>query len=130
MAGSKSDYLETAVLNHVLRNTALTSPTTVYVGLFTVAAGEAGGHTEVSGNAYARQSVTFGAPSGGATSNTNLVTFPTPTPSGWGTIVGWGIFDAATNGNLLYYSDQTPNEVVNAGNPVQFAIGAIQISEG
>lgn len=129
MAGSKSNYLENALVNHVLRNTAMTSPTAVYVGLFTVAAGEAGGQTEVSGNAYARQSVTFGAPSDGVTSNTNLITFPTPTPAGWGTIVGWGIFDASTAGNLLYYSDQTPNEVVNAGNPVQFAIGAISISE-
>jgi hypothetical protein len=129
MAGSKSNYLENAIVNHVLRNTALTSPAAVYVGLFTVAAGEAGGQTEVSGNTYARQSVTFGAPADGVTSNTNLITFPTPTPSGWGTIVGWGIFDASSAGNLLYYSDQTPNEVVNAGNPVQFAIGAISISE-
>lgn len=129
MAGSKSNYLENAIVNHVLRNTAMTSPTTVYVGLFTVAAGEAGGQTEVSGNAYARQSVSFGAPSDGVTTNTNLVTFPLPTPSGWGTIVGWGIFDASSAGNLLYYSDQTPNEIVNVGNPVQFAISAISISE-
>jgi len=29
-----SNYLSTAILNHVYRNTALSSPTTVYVALF------------------------------------------------------------------------------------------------
>lgn len=33
--GGKTDYLENKILDHVLRNTAYTSPTTVYVGLCT-----------------------------------------------------------------------------------------------
>jgi len=52
MAG-KSDYLENKVLDHVLRNTSYTPPATVYLGLFTANPTDAGGGTEVSGNAYA-----------------------------------------------------------------------------
>ncbi len=120
MANNLSDYLETALINHVLRNSALTSPTTVYAALFTVAPGEAGGGTEVTGNAYARQAVTFSAPSGGATSNSADVTFPVTTPSTWGTIVAVGIFDASSAGNLLIYAPLTANKTVAAGDQFKF----------
>lgn len=126
--GSKSNYLENAIINHVLRHTSFTSPSAVYIGLFTTKAGEAGGQVEVSGGSYARQTVTFGAPSNGSTSNTVAVVFPDPTDN-WGDIEGWGLFDASTSGNLLYYADQSPVETVNTGNPVQFPIGSIVVSE-
>lgn len=124
---SKSDYLENKVLDHVLRNTALTSPTTVYVGLHTVAPTDSTGGTEVSGGSYARQSVAFDAASGGATANTSLITFPTATAS-WGTVVGFGIFDAETAGNLLYWGTIT-SQVVADTNTVTIAAGAIDITE-
>lgn len=63
-----SSYLEEAILNHVFRNTAYTSPVTVYVGLVSDTAVdadmEAGTLTnEITGyNEAARQAVTFGAP--------------------------------------------------------------------
>lgn len=121
MAGSKSDSHETAVLN-VLRGTAIAGITAPHIALFTAAPSEAGPGTEVTGNAYARAPVTFAAPTGtgaGGTSMTNsaVVTFPTPTPAGWGTVVGWGIMSqlAATGSTMLYYSDQTPNKTINAG---------------
>ena len=42
---SFSDYLESAVLNHVFRNTPLTSPASVQVALFTAAPSDTGGGT-------------------------------------------------------------------------------------
>jgi hypothetical protein len=105
---NKTDFLEDKIVNHVLRNTAYTQPTTVYVGLFTVMPADDGtGGTEVSGGSYARQSVTFGAPSpSGQTNNSSTITFPTATAD-WATganrVVGFGIFDASSAGNLLYY---------------------------
>lgn len=128
MAG-KSDYLENALLDHVLRNTAFTSPTTVYVGLYTATPSDAGGGTEVSGNAYARQSVAFSAASGGAITNSGVITFPTPTPSGWGTVTHFGMFDAVSAGNLLYWDALTASKVINAGDTVTFAAGDIDITE-
>lgn len=125
---AKSNYLENALLNHVLRNTALTSPTTVYVALFTVAPTDTGGGTEVSGGSYARQAVTFGAPVSGTVANSGAVTFPTATAN-WGTIVAIGIFDALTVGNLLYYGNLTTSKVVDNGDQISFANGAITVSE-
>jgi hypothetical protein len=131
MAGSKTNYFEDAVLN-VLRGTGITA-VTPRIALFTaVTDGETSTITEVTNaNAYARTAVTFGAPSGGSMSNSAQVLFPTPTGAGWGTIVGWGVVDSATHagGNILYYSDQTPNKAVNAGDEVRFDAAAITISE-
>ena len=126
MAGSASNYLEDALLNATLRNSAYSSPATVYVGLFTTNPTDTGPGTEVSGGAYARQSVTFGAPSGGACSNSSAVTFAVATAN-WGTIEGFGVFDASTGGNMLYWCD-SPSVAVNSGQQASFAIGSLTVS--
>jgi hypothetical protein len=124
-----SNYLENALVNHVLRNTALTSPTTVYVALFTaVTDAEAGTGTEVSGGSYARQSVAFDAPSNGATQNTAVITFPTATAN-WGTVTHAGIFDASTAGNALtIIKALAASKVVNTGDIFRFPIGDIDFA--
>lgn len=95
-----SNYAENALVNHLLRNTALTPPTTVYLALFTaVTDAEAGTGTEVAAGGYARQAVTFDAPSNGATQNGGNVDFGPL--SGSGTATHAAIFDAATAGNAL-----------------------------
>lgn len=127
--GSKSDYLEGAVLNHVLRNTALTSPTTVYIALFTVAPTDSTSGTEVTGNGYARIAATFAAPSGGATSLSGTHTFPAASGGNWGTIVAWAIMDALTVGNILYWGDVSPTKAINDGDTASFASGEIDITE-
>ncbi len=125
--GAFTDYLENKLLDHVLRNTAYTSPTTVYVALFTAAPGEAGGGTEVSGGGYARQAVTFSAPSAGSTSNSSDITFPTATAD-WGTITHFAIFDASTGGNMLYYGQLTSSVTVNSGQQLTIPAGNLTIS--
>jgi len=125
---SKSNYLETQFLNHVLRNVAYTSPTTVYLALYTVAPGEAGGGTEVSGGSYARQSVTFSAPAPDSSSNTTDVTFPVATGN-WGTVVAFGVFDAASGGNLLYYETLTASRDIFTSDQLRFPSGQLIVSE-
>lgn len=122
-----SNYLENALCNHVFRNSALTAPAAVYVALYTSDPTDADSGTEVSGNAYARQAVTFGAPSNGVISNTGAVTFPTATGS-WGTITHFGIRDAATVGNLLVYGALTASKTVASGDSIQFAVGQLSIT--
>ena len=56
---SFTNFLETEILDHVLAGAAYTAPGTKYIGLFTAAPGETGGGTEVSGSAYARQTMAF-----------------------------------------------------------------------
>lgn len=129
MAGSKSDFLEDKLINHVLRNTAYTSPTTVYASLYTVTPSDSASGTEVTGGAYARQSMAFAAPSpSGETQNSAVVTFPVATAN-WGTVLAAAIMDAVTAGNLLYWGDVTPSKVVNTDDQFKFAIGAFQIDE-
>src|SRR3989304_6558665 len=74
MAGSKSDFLENELLDHVLGNAAYAAPATVYFGLYSVGPSDVGGGTELTGSGYARIAVTnnatnFPAASGGAKSN-------------------------------------------------------------
>jgi hypothetical protein len=136
-----SNYLQNKLIDFLLRAQAFIPPATTYVGLFTVAEGAAGGGTEVSGGAYARVAVTSGlaawagtqgagtttASSGttGQTSNNNALTFPAPTAN-WGAIVGIGIFDASTAGNLLIYAPLTTSKTVNNGDAApSFAASAL-----
>ncbi|OPX87015.1 MAG: hypothetical protein A4E53_02670 [Pelotomaculum sp. PtaB.Bin104] len=107
-----SDYLENALINAVLRNTPYTSPATVYVGLFTSDPTDAGTGTEVSGGAYARQAVTFTAPTDGQTSNSADVLFPIATAA-WGTVTHIGLFDALSGGNLLFHAPLEFEKTIN-----------------
>lgn len=106
MALAVSNFLADALLNQVFRNTTYTRPTTVYVALYTSNPTAADTGTEVTGGAYARQTVTFAAPAtdtGKRTiKNSVEVAFPVATAD-WGTVTHIGIRDAATGGNLLYY---------------------------
>lgn len=92
-----SNYLENVIINHFLRNTATSSPSAVYLALYTTDPTDADTGTEVSGGSYARQAITFSAPSNGSTSNSSTITFPTATGN-WGTITHMGIRDASSGG--------------------------------
>ncbi len=128
MAGSFSDYYEDVIINHLLRAQAFTPPATIYVGLFTAAPTDAGGGTAVSGGGYARQAVTFSAPTTpGQTSNSADVVFPTATAD-WGTIVAFALFDAATAGNMLAWGTLTTNKTILSGDQAKFAAGNLQIT--
>ncbi len=122
-----SNYLEDALINATLRNTSYTSPTTVYVGLYTTDPTDANTGTEVSGGSYARTAVTFGAPSGGVTTNSAAVEFPQATAS-WGTI-GWiGILDASTSGNLLYHTALDTSKTIDNGDIFKISTGSLSVT--
>ena len=123
---SFSNYLETKVLEHVFGATAYTAPGTLYVGLYTVAPGEGGGGTEVSGGSYARQSATFSV-SGDTASNSTAVEWPTATGT-WGTVVAVGGFDAATSGNLLAYGNLTNSKTIASGDVFRVPTGELDIT--
>ena len=122
-----SNYLENALINATLRNTSYTSPTTVYIGLYTSDPTDADTGTEVSGGSYARQSVTFGAPSNGVSTNSAAIEFPQATGS-WGT-VGWiGIEDALSGGNLLYHTPLDASKTIASGDIFKIAIGSLSVT--
>lgn len=122
-----SNYLENALVNATLRNTSYTSPTTVYVALYTTDPTDADTGTEVSGNGYARQSVTFSAPSNGATSNSGAVEFPQATGS-WGTVAYIGLRDASSGGNLLYHTALDASKTIATGDVFRISIGSLTVT--
>lgn len=138
---SLSNYLQNKLIDALLRGQSYTMPATVYVALFTAAPTAAGGGTEVTGNAYARVAVasslanwagtqaagSTSASSGtsGQTSNNNTINFPTPTPSGWGTVVDVALFDASSGGNMLLFGALSVSKTINAGDVVDFPAAAL-----
>ena len=122
-----SNYLENALINGTLRGTTYTAPSTVYVGLYTIDPTDANTGTEVSGGSYARQSVTFSAPSDGLTASNADVTFPQATAN-WGT-VGWiGILDASSGGNLLYHTVLDAAKTIETGDIFKIASGNLTVT--
>jgi hypothetical protein len=122
-----STYLENALINATLRNTSYTSPSVVYLGLYTSDPTDADTGTEVTGGSYARQAITFGAPSDGVSTNTAAIEFPQATGT-WGT-VGWiGIEDASTGGNLLYHTALDASKTIATGDIFKIAIGSLSVT--
>jgi hypothetical protein len=122
-----SNYLENALINATLRNTAYTSPSVVYVGLYTSDPTDANTGTEVSGGSYARTAVTFGVPSNGVSTNSAAVEFPQATGN-WGTVTHIGILDAATSGNLLYHTILDVAKTIDSGDIFKIAIGSLSVT--
>ena len=122
-----SNYLEGALINAVLRNTSYTSPTTVYLALYTDDPTDADAGTEVSGNAYARQAITFGSPSNGVSTNSAAIEFPQATGS-WGTVTHVGIRDASTAGNLLFHTALDASKTIATGDVFRAAIGSLSVT--
>jgi len=123
---SFTNFLETEILDHVFAGAAYTAPSTLYLGLFTGAPGEAGGGTELSGNAYVRKAIAF-TTSGDTTSNNAAVEFPTATGS-WGTVTHVGVFDAATSGNLMVYATLSASKAVASGDVFRVPSGDLDIT--
>ncbi len=137
MAGSATDYFEKKILDYVFRSTSMgLDATNVWVGLFTAAPSDSAAGTEVSGGSYARVAVVrtgagWNAATGTSpalTDNTGAITFPTASGS-WGTVTHFGIFDASTAGNLLYWADLAASKTVASGDTASFAAGALDITQ-
>ena len=125
----KTVYLDTVLLNHVLRNTAYSSPTAVYVALYTTTPTPTTTGVEVSSGAYTRQPVTFGDPVSGTTSNTADVVFPTASAT-WGTVVAYAIMDDPTGGNMLYYAPFAAPRLIDVNDDARFPVGQLMVTEG
>ena len=134
---SLSSYTEAQLLNWVKGTTFVAAPANLYVALYTANPTDASASgTEVSGNAYTRVAILAagwsaitdsGAGVGAVISNAGIVTFPTPTLT-WGTVTGFALYDALTLGNEVFWAALSASKVINAGDTVSFAVGALTIT--
>jgi hypothetical protein len=137
-----TDIWENDILAYILKGTAFTytPPATFYVALSTTTP------TEDEGSApywnftepvdavtpYARQPITRAnwtvsgtAPTQGV--NAADVAFPVA-GTNWGTVTYFGIFDAATNGNLLFGGQLGTSQNVVIGQQVKFVAGNLKLT--
>lgn len=148
-----TDFMENRLVDWFFRGQAIgitgasaaagTGPSNLFVGLLTALPTDSTAGTEVAGNAYARVGVastlanwagtqgagTTTASTGntGTTSNNGVLTFPTPTPAGWGLVVALGLYDALTGGNLLAFTALTTTKTINAGDVVTVPAGTLTV---
>ena len=140
-AGALTDYAENKIQDYLFRAQASGIPASWYVGLDTVACGETGSGTEVTGGSYARVAVTSSlanwagtqsagsttasSGTGGTISNNNAITFPAPTAN-WGSVTSVRVWDATTSGNAWLCFNLTTAKTVNNGDAApSFAAGSL-----
>lgn len=131
--GNIASYLEEALLSHVLKNTAYTSPTTVYAGIVNSTAVDTdleGGTltNEITTYTGDRKAITFGTVSqvGGKATVTNsaAVDFESMPAA---TVAYVIICDAATAGNILFWAPLTANKTTNSGDTFRIPIDGLTI---
>ena len=122
-----SDYLENEILDHILSVGSYTMPSAVYVGLSTGSFGDDNSGTELTGNNYSRVAATFSAAASGTTSNSAAIEFAAATGS-WGTVSHFGIFDAASSGNLLIHGAFTTGKAIVSGDVLKISTGDLDIT--
>lgn len=138
-----SDFLENKLVDQLFRGQSAPTTTTLHIGLLTAAPNDAGGGTEVSGNGYARVAVTSSlanwagtqsagstaasSGTGGVTSNNNAITFASATGS-WGTVTHFGIYDASTGGNLLFWGALAVAKPVTQNDVMSFPAGSLSVT--
>ena len=124
-----TNYLANSIANAVLRNTSYTSPANVYASLYSVAPTVSTAGTELTGNGYARQLTTFDVPSAGATVSNVAVSFGAASGNNWPTVVAFGIVDASSSGNILFYKSISGRNI-QIGDELVIDSGDITITIG
>jgi len=122
-----SDYLENEILDHILSVGSYTMPSAVYVGLSTGSFNDDNSGTELTGNNYSRVAATFSAAASGTTSNSAAIEFAASTGS-WGSVSHFGIFDAASSGNLLIHGAFTVAKTIASGDILKIPTGDLDIT--
>lgn len=131
-----SNYLEEGLLNHVFRNSELTSPVTVYCGLIESgeydAELEAGTLThEITAYTGDRKAITFGAPeqlSDKATiKNSAIIEFENMPAVTIKTAI---VCDASTVGNILYWCPLETEKTSNAGDIFRIPVNGLVLDLG
>ena len=121
-----TDFLENKLVAHTFSNTAYTSPSSVFVALYTVAPTDSTTGTEVSGGGYARQSAAF-TTTGNAATNTSAIEYPTATGN-YGTVVATALLDASSGGNMLAFATLSSSKTISTGDVFRIPAGDLDIT--
>lgn len=126
MPGSKTDYLEDALLAWRMGTPMPPPPERLYVALMLAPPDSTGGGYEVSGNGYARQPVSW-VKNGNRIANAQRIVFPPAEPEGY-EVDGIALFDALVGGRMTDFDDSAEDEVAT-GQSFIIESGALTITE-
>ena len=125
---SMTNYLEDKVLNHIAKKSTYTAPNKLYLALFTeLTNGEEGTAVEVQADSYSRAAISFATAVDGVLMNDTDTNFPVAKEE-WGTITAVGVYDALTNGNMLFYTTLTSEQNIVVDNQLIFKTGKLTIT--
>lgn len=128
MAGNLTDTAEVEALKWLCGQTATAPVAPLKVRLMTANGTDATAGTEVTGSAYAPLTVTFAAPSAGATSNTATLSWTSLDASASKTVVGVEVWDSAATPVRWWYGALTTSKTVAAGAPCEIAVGDLDLT--
>jgi len=132
-----SNYLETAIANTIFGGNAWTRPSTVYFALFSeTPTDDSRVELPIGVNGYQRVSVdnnaaTWGASAAEGTNSRTTqieIAFPQNITANWGNVLGVGIYDAPTGGNLLVWAALSTPKTINVNDSAKFAVGSFTFS--
>ena len=125
-----SNYLEGKIVDHFLRNTSVSSPTTVYLALFESDPGEDASGTETAYTGYARQASTWTTLDGaGETKNNAAISFPANGNASASVAISHGaVFDALTGGNMIIKGPLASTKTLAVGDVLSFQANALTLA--
>lgn len=123
-----TNYLADRLVQATVKNVPWTSPSKVYLALYTEDPTKAGfSSNEVSGASYNRQEVTFTNPDKGVSENANQVDWSVAT-SNWGN-VGWvSIMDKESGGFMLYFKELDNPKQILTGDQFRIDAGKLNLT--
>mgnify|MGYP003642635393 FL=1 len=125
MADNLPDTIENELLDALVGTSTYSITGATKLRLMTANGSDASAGTEVTGGSYVAQTIAFTTASSGAIENSGAISF-TGMPAV--TVVGIEIYDSAGSPKRLLYGALTSPRTVTAGDTVQFASGAIDIT--
>jgi hypothetical protein len=122
-----------ALYSRAFRNTAGSWPSIVYMSLLKSAPALDGSSlvefTAADFVQYARQAITFGSPASRAMANSAPVLFASSATMGVPAVAThYGIHDALTSGNLMFWGQLTSPFSIGASSLVNFPIGQVTLT--
>ena len=123
---SSSYYLSNQLADATVRNGSYTGPASVYAALYSTAPTANTSGTELTGNGYSRQLVTFSSAANGVCASNVAVTFGAATGNDWPQVKAVGIVDASSSGNILYFNTISSRNV-KIGDTLEFGSGNITV---
>ncbi len=125
-----SNYLEDALLDHVLGNTAFTQPTNIYALLHVGDPGETGA-SNLATDTTKSGAITFAAASGGSAASSaaaSWTSLATADPDTLSHVSLWDNSGAGATGNCLFKGALSSSVVVNDGDDFTIPSGSLTIA--